>query len=131
MFFSVPFIFFGLFVLLPPSGSSYPGLLHRRGASPRFSLRYVLLLVDRDDSALSSLVDSRRIVPTRAVIGALVDSWYNFLSHTTPYGYSKPQHQRRGCSRLPPDHRGARIGIKSRLVLDGLYRRYEGTPQGR
>ena len=79
MFFSVPFIFFGLFVLLPPSGSSYPGLLHRRGASPRFSLRYVLLLFDREDSALSSLVDSRQIVPTRAVVGALGDSWYHFF----------------------------------------------------
>ena len=134
-YFSDPFVFFELFVLLPQSRSSYPGSLHRRGASPRSSLRYVLLRVHREDSALSSLVDSRRIVPTRAVIGALVDSWYNFLSHTTPYGYSKPQHQRRGCSRLPLDHRGARIGVCLKehkiTVLDGLHRLYEGTPQGR
>ena len=100
MFFSVPFIFFGLFVLLPPSGSSYPGLLHRRGASPRFSLRYVLLLVDREDSALSSLVDSRQIVPTRAVVGALGDSWYHFFRNTTLYGDSKQRHQHWGRSRL-------------------------------
>ena len=65
-----------------------------------------------------------------SLLGALVDSWYHFLRNTTPYGDSKPRRQRSGCSRLPLDHRGARIGVvclkeHKITVLDGLHRLYE------
>ena len=70
-----------------------------------------------------------------SLLGALVDSWYHFLRNTTPYGDSKPRRQRSGCSRLPLDHRGARIGVCLKehkiTVLDGRHRLHEGTPHAR
>ena len=53
---------------------------HIAGSSPPFPLRYIRALHScrEKDSAPSSLVDSRRIVPTYAATGAL-DSWRQFF----------------------------------------------------
>ena len=71
--FSIPFMTFALLVLLLYSRSSDPGS-HCRSFSPLPSRDLALLALHfyREKlSALPSLVDSRRIVPTHAIIGAL------------------------------------------------------------
>ena len=70
---SIPFIVFALLVLLPPRRNSDPES-HGRLYSPLPTTVRVLFFYRAKNSALSSLVDSRRIVPTHALVGAL-DSW--------------------------------------------------------
>ena len=52
------------------------GHIRTAGSSPRSPLRYVpcIYFYREKDWALSSLVDSRRIVPTHAIVGALDSS---------------------------------------------------------
>ena len=68
----IPFIAFVLLVLLRLSRNSDPGS-HGRLVSPLPTTVPVHFYREKT-SALSSLVDSRRIVPTHAIIGAL-DNW--------------------------------------------------------
>ena len=64
-YFSIPLITFALLFSLPPSRNSDPGSHSRLFSPPHTTVR--ALLFDREKiSALSSLVDSRRIVPTHA-----------------------------------------------------------------
>ena len=65
-FLIIPFITFALLSSLPPSRNADPGS-HSRLFSPPCPLRFVPCIFYRENiSALSSLVDSRRIVLTHA-----------------------------------------------------------------
>ena len=75
MFFSIPFIIFALLVMFPPTNSrkSDQGS-HIRLFSPLPTTVYMpCIFIARQDkySALSSLVDSRPIVRTQALVGTL------------------------------------------------------------
>ena len=73
--FSIPFIISALHVLLPLSRNSDQGSHKAR----LFSTTVRALYFYREkDSALSTLVHSRRIVPAHAIIGAL-DSWCHWI----------------------------------------------------
>ena len=68
------FIFiFAIVVLLPPSRNLDPGS-HSKRLFPLPTTVRAFRFYREKDSAFSSLVDSRRIVPTHTIIGAL-DSW--------------------------------------------------------
>ena len=71
---SVPFIIFALLVLLPPGRNSDPGS-HSRLFSPLSTAVHALHVYREKRSAIASLVYSRQIVPTHAIIGALHSSW--------------------------------------------------------
>ena len=72
-YFSTPFIIFTGLVLVPPSRNSDPGS-HSRLFSPLPTAVRALHFYREKDSALSAIVDWRRIVPTHAIIGALDSS---------------------------------------------------------
>ena len=65
MIFSIPFIIFALLFSLPPSRNSDPGS-HSSLFPPLPTTVRALHCCREKISALSSLVDSRRIVPTHA-----------------------------------------------------------------
>ena len=73
IFFVILFIIFALLVLLHLSPNSDPGS-HSTLFSPLHITAIALNFYREKDSELSPLVDSRRIVPTHATIGAL-NSW--------------------------------------------------------
>ena len=72
-FFPSHLFIFALLVLLPIRRNSDPES-HGRLYSPLPTTVRALLFYRAKNSALSSLVDSRRVVPTHALVGAL-DSW--------------------------------------------------------
>ena len=65
------------------------------GSSPLSPPRYVpcILFYREKDSALPSLVDSRRIVHTHATVSALDTLCQSLGENKTPYGDSNPRHQ--------------------------------------
>ena len=65
--FSIPCIIVVLLALLPPSRTSDPGSHNRLFHLPPATVHALIFYLDKG-SALSSAVDSRRIVPTHAMI---------------------------------------------------------------
>ena len=90
-FFSHPiFIVFALLVLLPLSRNPDPGS-HSRLFSPLSTTVLALHFFREKGAALSALVDSRLIVPTHAIVGALdSSSWCHSRIKRASFGDSKP-----------------------------------------
>ena len=110
LFFPHSFTIFALLSSLPPSRSSDPGS-HSRLFFPLPTRVRALHFYRENISALSSLVDSRRIVPTHARPSQQLIPFFIFANkfRISPRRDSNSQTNTSSIRGLPPDHRDDRL----------------------